>query len=125
MLVGRKEEIEELKRAYNSEYSEFVAVYGRRRIGKTFLIRETFRDQFTFQYTGVSDISNQEQLEEFYKDMIQQGLAVQNQSPKTWFKAFRLLEEIITASKQKRKIIFLDELPWMDSPNSKSMFEFK
>lgn len=125
MLVGRKEEIEQLKRAYNSEYSEFVAVYGRRRIGKTFLIRETFRDQFTFQYTGVSDISNQEQLEEFYKDMIQQGLAVQNQSPKTWFKAFRLLEEIITASKQKRKIIFLDELPWMDSPNSKFVAAFE
>ena len=125
MLIGRKEEIEQLKRAYNSEQSEFVAVYGRRRIGKTFLIRETFRDMFTFQYTGAFSISNQQQLEEFYKDLLRQGLPIQNQLPKTWFEAFRLLEELIMAVRQKRKIIFIDELPWMDVPNSKFIAAFE
>lgn len=53
MIIGRKEEIAKLRKAYDSEYSEFVAVYGRRRIGKTFLIREMFDGKFTFQYSGI------------------------------------------------------------------------
>ena len=50
MLIGREKEIKTLQQAYHSEYSEFVAVYGRRRIGKTFLIREAFNYQFAFQH---------------------------------------------------------------------------
>lgn len=74
MVIGRKEEINKLNRAFDSEYAEFVAVYGRRRIGKTFLIRETFKGRFTFQYTGVLNVSNQEQIEEFYNNLLAQGL---------------------------------------------------
>lgn len=118
MIVGRKEEIGKLMHAYKSEYSEFVAVYGRRRIGKTFLIRETFHDMFTFQYTGILNISNKEQISEFYTSLLIQGLPADTNTPKTWFEAFHLLEDLITASKQKRKIVFIDELPWMDAPNS-------
>lgn len=125
MLVGRKEEINELKRAYDSEYSEFVAVYGRRRVGKTFLVRETFKNQFTFQYTGALNVTNKEQLNEFYQSMLKQGLSPLLPSPKTWFDAFRMLEELIAASTQNRKIIFLDELPWMDAPNSKFVAAFE
>ena len=62
MIIGRKEEIAMLKRAYDSEYSEFVAVYGRRRIGKTFLIRETFKDGFTFQYSEIGRASCRERV---------------------------------------------------------------
>ena len=125
MLIGRKEEIYQLKRAYTSEYSEFVALYGRRRVGKTFLIRETFKDMFTFQYTGVWNISNQEQLEEFHKTLIKQGLSPDTKPPKTWFDAFHYLEDLIAVSQHKRKIIFLDELPWMDAPNSKFIQAFE
>ena len=53
MLVGRKKEIDTLEKAYKSDESEFVAVYGRRRIGKTYLVREIFGNKFTFQYTGI------------------------------------------------------------------------
>lgn len=125
MIVGREEEIRQLQRAYASENSEFVAVYGRRRIGKTFLIRETFREHFTFQYTGVWGISNKEQLEEFYQNLTRQGLSPEAKSPKTWFEAFHLLEDLIISSSQKRKIIFLDELPWMDAPNSRFIPAFE
>lgn len=125
MLIGRKEEIYQLKRAYNSEYSEFVALYGRRRVGKTFLIRETFKDMFTFQYTGVWNISNQEQLEEFHKTLIKQGLSSDTKPPKSWFDAFHYLEDLIVTSQHDRKIIFLDELPWMDAPNSKFIQAFE
>ena len=125
MIVGRAEEIRQLKRAYASEYSEFVAVYGRRRIGKTFLIRECFKNCFTFQYTGVWNISNKEQLEEFYQNLIRQGLSTEAKPPKSWFEAFHLLEDLIIASRQEKKIIFLDELPWMDAPNSRFIPAFE
>lgn len=118
MIIGRKEEISKLETAYGSEYSEFVAVYGRRRIGKTFLVRETFGSRFTFQYTGVYDIPNKEQLMEFYTCMRSQGLTSAANPPKNWFEAFHMLESLIDRSKSARKVIFLDELPWMDAPNS-------
>ena len=54
MLIGRKEEIQKLKKAYASKQSEFVAIYGRRRVGKTFLVREVFDYNFTFQHAGIS-----------------------------------------------------------------------
>ena len=53
MVIGRKKELEQLVEAYESEYSEFVAVYGRRRVGKTFLVREAFDYRFTFQHAGL------------------------------------------------------------------------
>ena len=65
MLIGREKEIKTLQQAYHSEYSEFVAVYSRRRIGKTFLIREAFNYQFTFQHTGVYKESLKKQLRNF------------------------------------------------------------
>lgn len=125
MVIGRKEEINKLNRAFNSEYAEFVAVYGRRRIGKTFLIRETFKGRFTFQYTGVLNVSNQEQLEEFYNNLLAQGLPSDSPMPKTWFQAFHLLEALIDSAPHNRKVIFLDELPWMDSPNSRFIPAFE
>lgn len=83
MLIGREDEIAKLKRAYNSENSEFVAVYGRRRIGKTFLIRETFKDGFTFQYSGIFNASNSEQLDMFYRSLLEQGLNPVEKAPKS------------------------------------------
>lgn len=125
MIVGRKEEIRELRRAYDSEYSEFVAVYGRRRIGKTFLIRETFGSEFAFQHTGIFNVPTQEQIEQFYQSMLSQGLPKQDTPPKNWFEAFYLLEELINNSKKQRKIVFIDELPWMDAPNSRFIPAFE
>ena len=92
MIIGRKEETAKLKRAYDSDHSEFVAVYGRRRIGKTYLIRETFEGKFTFQYSGIFKASNKEQLDVFYKSLLEQGLDPTEKPPKDWFDAFFLLE---------------------------------
>lgn len=125
MIIGRKEEITKLRRAYDSDHSEFVAVYGRRRIGKTYLIRETFGDKFTFQYTGIFKASNREQLYVFYKSLIEQGLDSSEAAPKNWFEAFFLLQLLITKSEKKRKVIFLDELPWMDARNSRFISAFE
>lgn len=65
MIIGREQEIKDLRRAYESEYSEFVAVTGRRRIGKTFLVREVFGYKFTFQHSGLANQKTRQQLKEF------------------------------------------------------------
>lgn len=117
MIIGRKEEIAELRRAYESEYSQFVAVYGRRRIGKTFLVREVFDYKFTFSYTGRYALDMASQLAEFHAALIAQG-APDAPMPGNWSEAFRLLGRLIDSSADRRKVIFIDELPWMDSPRS-------
>lgn len=125
MIIGRKEEIAQLKRAYESDHSEFVAVYGRRRIGKTYLIRKTFKNEFLFQYTGGYKITNKKQLEEFHNSLISQGLDPNSPIPKDWFDAFHLLENLVAGATQKRKVIFIDELPWMDARNSRFVQAFE
>ena len=57
MLIGREKEIQELQQAYDSDESKFVAVFGRRRIGKTYLVREVFQDNFAFTYSGMAQAS--------------------------------------------------------------------
>lgn len=73
MLIGREQEKKELLDALASDYSEFIAVYGRRRVGKTFLIRETFNYKFTFQHTGMANTTSKNQLVNFRDSLIEQG----------------------------------------------------
>ena len=117
MIIGRDSEIQELKAAFESEYSEFVVVYGRRRVGKTFLIRETFDYTFTFQHSGVANVTKREQIKNFVSSLRKQGMVVKR-IPKTWFEVFDLLEEFLEKSPDKKKRVFLDEVPWMDSQKS-------
>ncbi len=117
-IVGRKEEIKELQRIYDSASSEFVVVYGRRRVGKTFLIREFFQDSFVYYATGVARGSRKEQLAHFHNRLIRYGSPDEQAMPDNWFEAFERLEALVGKSKKKRKVIFLDELPWMDTQKS-------
>lgn len=117
MLIGRKIEKEKLLEAYNSEYSEFVAVYGRRRVGKTFLIRETFDYKFTFAHSGASNKNTRTQLDEFYRSLRRHGAAIDS-VPKNWLDAFDCLSSFLDKSEDKRKVVFIDEMPWMDTPRS-------
>ena len=117
MITGRKKEQKELKGLLKSGQSEFVAVYGRRRIGKTFLIRETFNYKFTFQHIGILDASLSEQLKEFRQSLKSYGLE-KCPMPRTWNDAFHLLEKLLSASTDKVKLVFIDEMPWLDTPKS-------
>lgn len=116
-MIGRIKEQKILKEAYNSEYSQFVAVYGRRRIGKTFLVRETFEYSFTFQHAGAAKESLKGQLGLFRTSLQDFG---HSDCPelKTWHEAFNQLKVLIQNSKSKKKTIFLDEAAWMDTPKS-------
>ena len=117
MLIGRNSEKQELLDLLESDQSEFVAVYGRRRVGKTYLIREAFNYHFTFQHTGILDASLQEQLAEFQQSLKSAGYR-KCPEPANWHEAFHLLASLLEKSKEEKKVVFIDELPWMDTPNS-------
>lgn len=117
MIIGRKAEQKELLEAATSEYSKFVAVYGRRRVGKTFLIRETFNYNFTFQHTGLARGKMKDQLLSF-RASLQNASGKKYNLFKSWYDAFFALEEWLGTLPEGKKTIFLDELPWMDTPRS-------
>lgn len=123
-IIGRKEEIAELKRYYKSGRAEFVAVYGRRRVGKTFLIDEVFHDDMAFHHTGLSPydrqrkVSTKDQLQNFYFSLIRHGMDGIN-PPKSWMEAFFVLERFLeTTDNGSRQVVFIDEAPWMDTARS-------
>ncbi len=122
-IIGRSYEQKELELCLKSRKSELVAIYGRYRIGKTFLIRNFFGFKFSFYASGVNNTSNSIQLKNFSSSLTQYGL----QTPgmiKDWFDAFKLLKELLEKNEVYRdpvynkRIIFLDEVPWMDTKRS-------
>lgn len=116
-LVGRQVEVEMLRKVTATESPEFIAVYGRRRIGKTFLIRQFFQNQFCFYMTGAANVSMHQQLNNFHHALHQFSTS-KFEKPSTWFEAFHMLQKHIESAKGSKKIIFLDELPWLDTPRS-------
>lgn len=130
-LVGRRNEIAELERLYASKRSEFVAVYGRRRVGKTFLIKEVFKDRFTFWHTGLSPYGHErkfqlhDQLQAFFYSLHDYGFQGR-ECPKSWLEAFRMLEQLLESRNDgKRQVVFIDELPWMDTARSRFIAAFE
>lgn len=120
-LIGREKEIKRLENYSNSRKSEFIAVYGRRRVGKTYLVREVFKDDFAFQMTGLNQATLQDQLSQFYAALNKSfPTNAPIKPPKDWLSAFN---QLITILEQQpttgKKIIFIDELPWLDTPKSK------
>lgn len=118
MIVGREKQQQELLELLQSDESQFCAIYGRRRVGKTFLVKETFNGQFAFQHTGLSNATKEEQLSEFRESLRSAGMR-RCKMPKTWFEAFHLLEQHLSTFPQGKKIVFIDELPWLDTPKSR------
>jgi AAA+ ATPase superfamily predicted ATPase len=121
-MIGRQEEGQVLKELLNSKKAEFLAVYGRRRVGKTYLIREFFQKKgIFFNVTGTKDGRLIEQLSHFLDELstvFYSGLPLKE--VKSWDEAFKLLTRAISEANPKKKIIlFLDELPWLASRNSR------
>ena len=117
MFVAREQEVQLLRSTIDDEYSQFVAVYGRRRVGKTLLVRESFQYQFTFQHAGLADGGLRDQLYAFSESLRDAGMRDFSQ-PKSWLEAFSLLKELIRMAPDGKKVIFIDELSWMDTPRS-------
>lgn len=117
-IIGRESEIKTLEKIYASSKSEFVAVCGRRRIGKTFLIKELFEGKFSFTMAGLAKGNTQEQLANFNNSLKRQFPNVNISLAKDWLTAFENLITCLSTLRKKRKIVFLDELPWMDTHKS-------
>lgn len=116
-IIGREEEIRELNGYLRSGKPEFLVVYGRRRVGKTFLIREFFGGEFFFSHTGLASAGTEIQLAEFNKSL-HRYRGEQHRQASDWFEAFDSLRQHIEQSAVGRKVLFIDELPWMDKQKS-------
>ncbi|MGK0365008.1 MAG: AAA+ ATPase superfamily predicted ATPase [Saprospiraceae bacterium] len=118
-IIGRTKEIKILDRVVQSSKSEFVAFYGRRRVGKTFLVREYFDYTFDFSLTGLANASTNQQLTNFSVQLQKVDVAASDAIPTNWFFAFQSLIDYLERIKgTRKKVIFLDELPWLDTPKS-------
>lgn len=120
IIIGRQKQIGELNEAFQSNKPEMVALVGRRRVGKTYLVREVYGKKIDFELTGLQYSSKKEQLQNFIFTM---GKYFPNfqlpNAPKTWLAAFHFLGQALEKLDKKEKlVIFLDELPWLSTKKS-------
>lgn len=118
MLVGRMKEKDELFDLYHSERAEFITIYGRRRVGKTFLVNSLFSDKYAFKVTAVLDNNTQSQLNTFAVALSEYGNTDVPLLP-DWYAAFEKLRALLERKKVKRKVVFFDEMPWFDTKGSR------
>jgi predicted AAA+ superfamily ATPase len=117
-IIGREHEAAILERLMVSAKSEFLALYGRRRVGKTFLIREYFKESFTFFVTGIRSESTHGQLTNFFTALKDYGWRGQ-EPPTSWRDAFLMMRDLLSEKTGPgKKVVFLDEMPWMDTRRS-------
>lgn len=127
-LVGRSREIATLKSLLKSKKAELLAIYGRRRVGKTFLISSFFSNKgIYFEMTGIKGGKCSQQIQAFIRRLRFAFKDLQiDFPPKNWFEAFELLEQAIESVKKSCKIIlFFDEFPWMDTHKSDLLKAFE
>ena len=126
-LIGRTEEKKTFEHCLNSSESKLIALYGRRRVGKTFLVRQYFGEKIKFEVAGLHRGEMKDQLEHFASTLVKYGWAEAGlHPPASWQAAFDLLERFISSQKgTQKKVIFLDELPWFDTPRSKFLMAFE
>lgn len=126
-IIGRKKEIAILDKAFNSEDSRLIAIYGRRRVGKTFLIREHYKSNIKFEITGINGGSYSDQLKNFTKVIKKTSPKFKDvKVPKDWLEAFDILENYLDSLKgKKKKVIFIDEFPWLATRKSKFLGAFE
>jgi len=121
-IIGRKKELAILKRCFESTTSEFVAIYGRRRVGKTFLVKELFENQLSFYSTGILNANKDAQLNAWNNEIKRFG-GDSFDPAESWFDAFNNLNLLIEKLRKgqantQKKVVFLDEIPWMATMHS-------
>ena len=117
-IVGRRDEVARLDRCMESRSAQLIIVYGRRRVGKTYLINEYYNYKFAFKLTGAYKRSKVFQLENFADEMRQKS-GKTHPVPSNWREAFRQLREYLeTLPEEEKQVVFIDEMPWLDTPQS-------
>lgn len=124
-IIGRQREIALLQEIYESPKAEFVAVYGRRRIGKTYLIDKMFEDKYDFYMTGIYEGTRKEQLTNF-AHQLEVYSKIEQKVPKDWMEALFMLRKYIETLRHKKRIVlFIDEMPWLDTRYSRFLKAFE
>jgi Predicted ATPase (AAA+ superfamily) len=117
-IIGRKAEQELLAKILKSEEPELVAVYGRRRVGKTFLIHNAYEKQMAFEFSGIHNTTLNQQLENFIT-ALSETASMKLAKPASWIEAFDMLVTFLTPLIKKQKhVVFFDEFPWVHTPRS-------
>ena len=118
-IAGRKDEVKILLDVVKKDNSAFLAVYGRRRIGKTYLIREVYKEKIIFECSGLHQKDFSQQLENFWLTLIEANPKEKPSLPQTWLQAFSLLKLYVKSLENiEKKVIFLDEIAWFDTAKS-------
>lgn len=128
-IIGREKEKEKLDKIMKSAQAEFLALYGRRRVGKTFLIRQHLKDHIVFDLSGAREGTREQQLLNFFAEYLTRtGRRKETQAPANWHQAFGYLAGYLSELPPPvaKHVVFLDEMPWMDTPRSEfiSALEF-
>ena len=124
-LIARDEEIHRLERCLNETNAQLIILYGRRRIGKTYLINEFFDGRFDFKITGAFRESREVQLRNFAEEL-SSHLRKKVDTPQDWISAFRMLREYLAElPKDEKHIVFFDEMPWLDTQRSGFLAAFE
>jgi len=125
-IIGRSIEINKLKEIKNKKEASLLAVYGRRRIGKTFLVRNYYQNEIIFEITGLYKGAHKEQLENFKNELEKRAHDTHTNKIKNWLSAFQALESfILNTDHKKKRVIFIDEFPWIASKGSKFLMAFE
>lgn len=122
-LIGRKPEISILLNALKSSRAELIAVYGRRRVGKTYLVRNVYKNDIQFEFSGIHKGSLKQQLNNFHLTLSAKNIAFKK--PSDWIEAFHQLSQYLNKlASKKKKVVFIDEFPWLDTRKSNFLSAF-
>lgn len=118
-VAGRQAEQAQMRQLLETGRSEFLAIYGRRRVGKTFLIRNVYQKELVFQMTGIAHAGMSQQLVNFTAELHNAKKNAEAVTvPDSWFLAFEQLKAFLENHRTPKKVVLFDELPWIDSPKS-------
>lgn len=121
LIIGREKEKDKLNKILQSNQAEFLALYGRRRVGKTFLIRQHLKDHVVFDISGTKEGAKEQQIHNFFSEYLNRSGAPKDiQPPISWHKAFDYLAGYLSELPRNgmKRVVFLDEMPWLDTPKS-------
>ncbi len=120
-IIGREKEKEKLDKILQSDQAGFLALYGRRRVGKTFFVRQYLKEQIVFDISGTKDGLKKQQIANFFSEYLSRTNGQKETIlPETWHGAFQYLAKYLSElpTKKTKYVVFLDEMPWMDTPKS-------
>lgn len=128
LMIGRRKELDDLAEYCQSGKAELVCVYGRRRVGKTYLMENAFGGEFAFSATGSEDKRGRTQLKVFHSALREFGCR-ERAVPSDWFEAFERLKAMLESddtvrSREGRRVVFLDEFPWFATKRSDFLYAF-